>query len=72
MQYEIVQLAKNALLRVSSEIVPSIKQFVAFALLPLLAFSTIPQLKHEAPRISMFDWSDSLIPVGESQQLKSL
>jgi hypothetical protein len=39
------------------------KQFVAFALLPLLAFNMIPQLKLDEPRISTFDSSDSLMPV---------
>ncbi len=68
MQYAMVQFARKTLLRDSSAMLPSIKQLDAFALLPLLAFSMIPQLKHEAPTISKSDSSDNLMPGCQGKQ----
>ncbi len=68
MQYEMVQFSRSTLLRDSSDMLPSIKQLEAFALLPLLAFSMMPQLKHEAPTISKLDSSDNLMPRRQGKQ----
>ena len=62
MQCAMVLFARKTLLRDSSDMLPSIKQLDAFALLPLLAFNMMPQLKHEAPIISKLDSSDNLMP----------
>ena len=68
MQCAMVLFARKTLLRDSSDMLPSIKQLDAFALLPLLAFSMMPQLKHEAPTISKLDSSDNLMPGCQGKQ----